>query len=134
MYCISSNKYLSNIEGIESIYFGVATKRSWNVCNFVLINRVQLSWLFYMNENSVFLVGGSRSNQVQSINFEGVTDLTEAKQKQWVMLGSLTYDVLYAGVQFYNKKLFVLSSSNSSYFGSVQSFDLLNNKTKISGV
>lgn len=47
------------------------------------------------------MVGGSPSKQVQSINFDGVTDLTQAKQKQWVMLGSLTYDVYDVGVQFY---------------------------------
>ena len=87
-----------------------------------------------MNGNSVFLVGGYGSKQVQSINFDGVTDLTDAKQKQWVMLGSLTYDVLRAGVQFYNNKLFVISSDSSSHYDNVQSFDLLTNTSKISGV
>ena len=82
----------------------------------------------------MFLVGGGTSNQVQSIDFDGVTDLAEAKQKQWVILGSLTYDVFSAGVQFYNNKLFVLSSYRSFYNDDVQSFDLLTNTTKISGV
>ena len=84
----------------------------------------------------MFLVGGGSagSKQVQSINFDGVTDLTKAKQKQWVMLGSLTYNVAMAGVQFYNNKLFVISSYSSSYYNNVQSFDLLTNTTKISGV
>ena len=82
----------------------------------------------------MFLVGGNGSKRVQSINFDGVTDLTEAKQKQWVMLGSLKYDVYEAGVQFYNNKLFVISSYSSSYYDNVQSFDLLTNTTKISGV
>ena len=82
----------------------------------------------------MFLVGGYISKQVQSINFDGVTDLTEAKQKQWLMLGSLSYDVYRAGVKFYNNKLFVLSSYRSFYNDDVQSFDLLTNTTKISGV
>ena len=94
--------------------------------------------IVFINENSVFLVGGGNSKQVQSIDFDGVTDLTEAKQKQWVMLGSLTYNVIGAGVQFYNNKLFVLSSDDSDTLFKdsdiVQSFDLLTNTTKISGV
>ena len=90
--------------------------------------------IVFMNENSVFLVGGGSSKQVQSINFDGVTDLTGAQDKQWIMLGSLAYDVYCAGVQFYNNKLFILSSNSKSYFDYVQSFDLLTNTTKISGV
>ena len=82
----------------------------------------------------MFLVGGRVSTQVQSINFDGVTDLTDAKQKQWVMLGSLSYDVHKAGVRFYNNKLFVLSGHDSYYRDDVQSFDLFTNTTKISGV
>ena len=63
----------------------------------------------FTNENSVFLVGGlsphgwqQTSKQVQSINFDGVDDLTSAQQKQWIMLGTLTYEVSRAGVQFYS--------------------------------
>ena len=83
----------------------------------------------------MFLVGGTLgSKQVQSIDFDGVTDLMDAKQKQWVMLGSLTYDVFRAGVQFYNNMLLVISGYYSSNNYDVQSFDLLTNTTKISGV
>merc|ERR1712066_363629 len=62
----------------------------------------------------------------------GVADLTSARQKQWIMLGTLTYDVFMAGVQFYDNKLIVISafdvSSNNN--DCIQSFDLSNNTTK----
>ena len=93
-----------------------------------------------MNENSVFLVGGGsfgssqRSNQLQFINFDGVADLNDAQEKQWIMLGSLTFEVLRAGVQFFHSKLFIVGISSSSHLDCVQSFDLLTNTTKISGV
>ena len=90
--------------------------------------------VFFTKENNIFLVGGDRSNQVQSINFDGVTDLTQAKQKEWVMLGSLTYSVYQAGVQFYDNKLFVISSSDSSFRDVIQCFELSTNTTQISGV
>lgn len=78
--------------------------------------------------------GGKPGNQVQSINFNEVTDLMEAKEKQWVILGSLTYNVYKAGVQFYENKLFVLSSYYSSFFDGIQNFDLSTNTTQIFGV
>ena len=90
--------------------------------------------IVFINENSVFLVSGANTKQVQKIDFEGVTNLIEAKQTQWVMLGSLTYTVDRPGVQFYKNKLFVIGISNSVYSDSVQSFDLSTNTTKISGV
>ena len=82
----------------------------------------------------MFLVGGYRSNQLQFINFDGVADLTDAKEKQWIMLGFLTYEVFLAGVQFFDQKLFILGTFSRSHLDYVQSFDLLTNTTKISGV
>ena len=84
----------------------------------------------------MFLVGGGGkgSRQVQSINFDWVTDLADAKQKQWVILGSLTSSVYKAGVQFFKHQLFILSSPSGSPAKNVQCFDLLTNTTKISGV
>ena len=80
------------------------------------------------------MVGGDESKQVQSINFDGVDDITSAQAKQWTMLGTLTYEVCRAGIQFYNNQLFVISSTDSSFNNGIQSFDLSSNTTKISGV
>ena len=93
--------------------------------------------IVFINENSVFLVGGGSfgTKEVQSINFDGVADLTDAQEKQWVMLGSLTYDVFKVGVQFFKNKLFILGGCcHDICKDCVQSFDLLTNTTKISGV
>ena len=84
--CTNSNKYLSSIkeevaaEGSNLYDFGIAT-----------------------NENSVFLVAtDSDGKQVQSINFDGVSDLADAKAKEWTILGYLEYNVLQKVVQFYS--------------------------------
>ena len=120
------NKYLSNLQGSMDDNFGFTT-----------------------NENSIYLAGGLRKTDVQFINFDGVADLTSAKEKKWTMLGNLKYIPGYdqTGLQFYNNKLFVIGAQMSgsdcdqlsdddcdAIKNSIQSFDLSTNTTKIFGV
>ena len=91
-------------------------------------------------------MGEDDSNQIQTINFDNVFNLNQAKSKQWninLASRSLTYNVFKPGVQFYDNKLFVISAIASSdddgYIDSsnnkvIQRFDLSTSETKFGGV
>ena len=64
---------------------------------------------FTSNENTIFLVGDVNYNGlVQSIDFDGVKNLNEAKSRTWNTLGYLDKPVLNGGIVYYDSKLIVL--------------------------
>ena len=66
---------------------------------------------FTSNENTIFLVGDYDLNNeklVQSIDFDGVKNLNEAKSRTWNTLGSLDKPVINGGIVYYDSKLIVL--------------------------
>ena len=104
------------------------------------MNKSTSQFLFYfvfIYENTIFLVGGGQGNgiEVQKINFDGVTNIHEAKSKEWVMIGKLNhYTVHLAGVELYDSKLFVLGRHAGYGYryentACLQIFDLSTNTT-----
>ena len=99
----------------------------------------------FIHQNTVFLVGGepgvgsgNEMKMVQSVNFDGVTNLNEAKAKTWSILGELNTGVYNPVAQFHDGKLFVVTAwatSNSAVHtpsekSSIQIFDLVTGTTK----
>lgn len=101
-----SQKFLTNIQGNEYKYFGVTS-----------------------NENSVYLVaGGSSSTQIQSINFDDVRNLNDAKSKTWETIGQLSESVTSPGVEYLNAQLIVFYAKDSP--GYIQTFILESGQSK----
>ena len=77
----------------------------------------------------MYLVGGDSSTQVQSINFDSVKSLEDAKKPIWRVLAELSVAVNCAGVQYLNNQLIVFSAVDSPN-GVIQTCDLGSNLCK----
>ena len=69
-----------------------------------------LFYILFIYGNDVYLVGGFHDKkQIQSINFDGVASLNDAKTKTRSILGELDDEVYNVGVIYYHSKLYILS-------------------------
>lgn len=76
------------------------------------------------NEDVIFLVGGydySSTKNIQSLDLSDVSDLRDAQSRSWNTLGSLTYAISSATVQFVSDQLFVIGYGSGKH---LQVFDL----------
>ena len=117
---------------------------------FLNLQFVSFHLSFFMNENIIYQVGGFAPENsceqtcIYMINYEGVTNLAEAKSRQWTHLGALQHAVQYSGVELYENKLYVTSRLGSKTYypsistdqaNSIQIFDLETNTSQtIEGV